>query len=400
MTTGNPTRRAKTGSVLLITLFVAGLLGITLGSYLLMVRAESLSAAHSQAWNAALPMAGAGVEEALAYLNSGGPSPRSLTNFFTSGSYSVGITNTGGTYTISSTGYVKVPALSATISRVVQVTAGLRAPLFITTLSANSNISLAYSGQFATTNYSPRHTNDGLACLYGILDIAYRTVDGDVFLGPTARFESNSQVSQVAGTIYTNFSSGFADVVLPVTTGWFNTLPPGITTKGTHYDYAFIHDQTSYDVSSLNGSIYVASNVNVTLKVSDNNATINNLKVAGSGNSAATLTIYMAGTNFTLNGKTTVQNQNATNLCYFGSSSNTSINLNFSLNGTTNFYGTIYAPSANVTNTGDYNTNVPYAFTGAVIAGSIQQVGNLKFHFDDHLLTTRRRYVVASWHEL
>jgi hypothetical protein len=193
--------------------------------------------------------------------------------------------------------------------------------------------------------------------------------------------------------------------VLPATTGWFKTLPTGVTvtkngTNAVRYDYAFLYNQSSYDVSSLRGSVYVASNVNVTLKVSDNNATISNLMVAGTGNSAATLTIYMAGTNFTLSGKTTVENQSATNLCYFGSTNNTSINLTFSVNGTTNFYGTIYAPSANVTNKDDYNTNFPYAFTGAVMAGSIQQVGNLKFHFDDSLLTTRRRYVVASWHEL
>ena len=62
-------RQADEGSVLLITVFTALIIGITLGSYLLMVRAQSVAVARSQAWNAALVMAQAGVEEALAALN-------------------------------------------------------------------------------------------------------------------------------------------------------------------------------------------------------------------------------------------------------------------------------------------------------------------------------------------
>ena len=53
----------------MLTIIAACLLGLTLGSYLLMVRAESVSVARSQAWNAALVVAGGGVEEALAALN-------------------------------------------------------------------------------------------------------------------------------------------------------------------------------------------------------------------------------------------------------------------------------------------------------------------------------------------
>src|SRR5689334_7688234 len=59
------------GAILLASLFVVGVLGITLGSYLLLVRNDYVLTARSQSWNAALAVAEAGAEEALAQLNPG-----------------------------------------------------------------------------------------------------------------------------------------------------------------------------------------------------------------------------------------------------------------------------------------------------------------------------------------
>src|SRR3954469_10775852 len=173
MTFTKPELRRSEASVLLITLFIAGLLGLTLGSYLMIVRAENVAVARSQGWNAALPTAGAGVEEALAYLNStpmpsgswsSGPDPRRFVGGSgTNCSYSVSaIQVSGGDYIINSTGYVRVPALSATLARAVQVTTK-STPLFNASLAARSNLSLAYSGGFATGNYTPPPPNDGFA---------------------------------------------------------------------------------------------------------------------------------------------------------------------------------------------------------------------------------------------
>src|SRR3954468_11713261 len=63
--------RSEDGGVLLASLFVVAALGITLGSYLLLVRNDYVLTARSQAWNATLAVAEAGVEEALAQLNPG-----------------------------------------------------------------------------------------------------------------------------------------------------------------------------------------------------------------------------------------------------------------------------------------------------------------------------------------
>ena len=69
------TRRPHCGSVLLVTLFMVGLLGFFLFSYLYVVRTQKVLVIRSQAWNAALPIAEAGLEEAMAQLNPGPPNP-------------------------------------------------------------------------------------------------------------------------------------------------------------------------------------------------------------------------------------------------------------------------------------------------------------------------------------
>jgi Tfp pilus assembly protein PilX len=59
------------GGTLMVTLLVTLLLGLVLASYLTLVRTEYVLTARSQAWQNALVLAEAGVEEALAQLNPG-----------------------------------------------------------------------------------------------------------------------------------------------------------------------------------------------------------------------------------------------------------------------------------------------------------------------------------------
>src|SRR5260370_39792439 len=64
-------QKHERGSALLVPLCVTTSLLIGIGSYLLLVRAQYVSVARSQAWNAAMTMAESGAEEALAQLNPG-----------------------------------------------------------------------------------------------------------------------------------------------------------------------------------------------------------------------------------------------------------------------------------------------------------------------------------------
>jgi len=59
----------QSGSVLLIVTFIAGVLALMLGTYLAMTSQENVTVKRSIGWNAALPMAEAGIEEACSQIN-------------------------------------------------------------------------------------------------------------------------------------------------------------------------------------------------------------------------------------------------------------------------------------------------------------------------------------------
>src|SRR4051794_24536329 len=156
-------RSGEQGSMLVVALVVASVLGVTLGSYMVVVRSQHVSAVRSQAWHKAMSVAEAGAEEALAQLNPGAVAPavnRSANNWAASGGWYGPVSRTlsgGGTYDVSfsadpapiiySTGYVAVPTLSATLTRVLRV-ATTNAPLFNAAVAVKSGLSMVnYSGK-------------------------------------------------------------------------------------------------------------------------------------------------------------------------------------------------------------------------------------------------------------
>src|SRR5215467_2278389 len=71
MTLPRSQRKSVYGGVLLVTLLICVILGVLIGSYLSLIQTQNLSVTRAQAWNAALVVAEAGIEEAMAHLNSG-----------------------------------------------------------------------------------------------------------------------------------------------------------------------------------------------------------------------------------------------------------------------------------------------------------------------------------------
>src|SRR5687767_681952 len=61
--------RSEQGNILLGTLVLTAIVGAALASYLKLAEYQNRSVVHSQHWNGAIPVAEAGVEEALAHLN-------------------------------------------------------------------------------------------------------------------------------------------------------------------------------------------------------------------------------------------------------------------------------------------------------------------------------------------
>jgi hypothetical protein len=412
------------GSALLVTLFVTTALLIGIGSYLLLVRAQYVSVARSQAWNGAMAMAESGAEEALAQLNPGvndmmtinrtangwgapsagfyGPVSRDLTN---GSSYAVVFSDTKYP-TIYSTGYVTVPNISARLARVIAV-ATTNIPLFNVAMAARTNIDLNGNGPSANSfnsaltnlSYNGRYTNSmtstngDVAVLYGTLDLGNHDIVGDVYLGPTASI--NTGTNQVYGTIHNDFTYDFPSVVPPDMTGWLTLgtpLLPTLAPDGNLYTYVFLSDGNYY-APNLSGSIYVGTNAHVRLYVQ--NGGTQSVIVAGNGAPVdSKLTIYVASPSFTI-GSGVIDGGRAANLAYFGLPSNTSI----SFSGNSAFTGTIYAPDADVTLTGGGSGD--YDFVGCCIAKSIKLNGHFMFHFDEDLLSSAYRgYTPIHWREI
>ncbi len=74
-------KSGQRGSVLLVSLVITFIIGLTLASYLIMTQSQNASVVRSQTWNASLALSEAGVEDALAMLNQYKETGESLYNW-------------------------------------------------------------------------------------------------------------------------------------------------------------------------------------------------------------------------------------------------------------------------------------------------------------------------------
>jgi len=199
---------------MLIALFICMLLGVGIGSYLMLVRAQARNVGRSQDWNRALTVSEAGVEEALAQLNPGIGAPVDLTahgwgapsgGFYGPKSRSISNDSYTVTYTadslpvIYSTGLVS--SANSSISRVIQAQT-TNPPLFTLAIGARNGIdmsgnalatdsfdssktNLSSNGIYDSTKAS---TNGAIASIAGGVNLGGHTIDGNLYLGPNATF--------------------------------------------------------------------------------------------------------------------------------------------------------------------------------------------------------------------
>src|SRR6266571_3901487 len=200
-------RLTRAGSILVITLLLGAILMLTLGGYLSWVRTQNVLVAESQAWNSALALAEAGIEEGMAQINvlvgtdyvtnylssvstnfpqngtTYGPllTARTLTNrSYSSGSYNLIIipppvgAAPGVGPTIVSTGYTMVPMISQPIARVVEVLTATK-PHFAAGITVLSNIDL--SGNHLTVDSF--NSTDSNHSTNGLYNPATRLANGD-----------------------------------------------------------------------------------------------------------------------------------------------------------------------------------------------------------------------------
>ena len=179
----------------------------------------------------------------------------------------------------------------------------------------------------------------------------------------------------------------FPDVQAP----FVAATPPG--TSGSDY----ILGNGNYLMSSLtmSGKKKMTITGNAVLYVTGN--------ISMSGQSyisiqpGASLKLYCGGATANLSGQGIAnQNGKATNFCYYGLPSNTSL----SLSGNATFIGVIYAPSAAFSMTGGGVNTID--LVGASVTSTVSMSGSFNFHYDESLANfgPNRGFVVMSWNEL
>jgi len=417
MKTQTNRKQSDQGSALVITLVVGTIMLLMAASYLQLLGTQKTIVVRSESWNASLIMAEAGIEEGMAQVNAH-PS-YTLTNDFSGNSW--GFANSyygpmahnlkGGNYIVSiantvppviyATGYITVPVSGDSISLKVRV-GTLKQVFSNIPLGAKGDIDFNGNG-VAVNSYNsqdPNLSNNGIfdpnktstngdvASLGGFVNIGQHTIDGSLYLGPTATYNGNGTVT---GTIYTDANINYPDVTLPqlpANTSWQSApMANGVHTFTTS-GYYQVSD--SADVVVQPG---VTVYLNVTTAVSYSPASV---QINGGTTNSGTANIYLNGPpTLVLQGNLAPGASNRPeNLRYFGLPSLTTI----TYGGNTTFVGCVYAPEANVTLKGGGNSN---DFIGSLVANSITMNGHYNIHFDESLKTNGPGfYVVNSWQEL
>ena len=424
------------GSVLIITLGVTLLLGLGLASYLLLVRWQHLLNVRSQAWNAAMGMAEAGIDDALAQLN---PSALLFTTNINRGANGWTLMGDGmyhaprrnlanGYYDVAlsadtfpiicSTGYVTIPTLQTTIRRAVRVTT-TTSFLYRGAMAARRNIDLKGNGitadsfdsmdpAFSTNglyDQNKRKANGDLATTDGLLNVQNANIMGTLYTGPDGTYSMGAQgsVGDIAwvlggnrgvqtGHYKNDFNMDFPDVLAPYT----SAVPPdGDVIDGTNYTW--ILGYGNYMYNDPRGITFKTGDHILVVGRARMYVTSDFIMLGGSSiiiTPGASLDLYVGGANAVIN---SVNNAgNCANFSYFGLPGNTSIQVG----GNSLFLGGLYAPNANLVLNGGGNSVVD--FQGSCVVNSVTMDGHFNFHFDENLKRKGpvRGYQVTSWTEL
>jgi hypothetical protein len=424
--------RAKRGSVLIIMLVTMAIIGISLGSYLHLVSNQNLSIMRSMAWNSAISVAEAGVEEAMAHLNA------NTTNRVQDGWSSNG-TNVvkervlaGNRYRVFINRDIDPPQVLAEAyalhprtgqflpPRSIRVTT-TNESLFVKGLVAKGQIDLSgnriktdsYDSsdpQFSTGGrYDPRKTKDGgdiatNSSLVDSLNVWNAEIMGKASTGPggTVRIGQNGSVGSKSwhsagrkgiepGWAKDDMNVHFPDVKAPFTGGGFSPLP-GVH-SGTSYRYVLGSGNYQLNELKLQGTeTMLVSGLAVLYVTSD-------IDISGSAKieilAGSMLHLYMGGPSTRIAGNGVVNNGSASAFAYWGLPRNTHV----AIAGNASLTGTIYAPQASLT-IGGGGADI-YDVMGAAIASSVKLNGHSNFHYDESLriFGPKRGYTITSWNE-
>ena len=404
------------GGATFMTVVIIAVIGLTLVAYLTWSQTHTSLEMRSQIWNSTLPIAEAGVEEAMAHLNSGqdreangwtlNGSVYVKQRTFGDGSYTVSI-DTNLAPTIISAGFARVPPGNTYISRTVTVScskqssrAGILAKSKITLSSSNSIVDSFDSrvGPYSFLTHKDGAVLMANAGTAGSVDIGPAQIYGKAATGPggtvTVDNLNGGSLGDLAwhaggnkgiqtGTTSDDVNASFPSNSPP--SGAFFTPAAG-TVGGTNYTYVL--DSGSYQKSSFiigsGGKAIVRGNVELYVT--------GTFAMSGSGYlwiaPGASLKIYVNGT-FAVSGSGIVNGTGqAANLTLLGLNGNTSC----AYSGSSAFVGIINCPEAAVALSGSGGVY------GVVTSKTIIVSGGAGLHYDEGLGGSGR-YVVTAWNE-
>ena len=415
-------RPSASAGTLTIVLTTMAIIGVALAGYLGLVSNNQRAMVRAEAWNAALPVAEAGIEEAMAHLNENYPTnmigygwtgttnnlARSRT--FLSGRYEVQVDVPGRLATILSTGQVDTAGEQGLVSRAVRVTA-LYTGVVNSALCIRDSLKLnGYN--IMTDSYDSR---DPLHSLNGRYFFPTRMDRGDISVASDESGAMNLGNSKIYGKVHmaqngrpvmgavgavgslawhaggnTGIQNGWAvddcvaefpDVEAPFTTA----APPP---SGGGYDYVL--GNGNYALTKFSGRVLVTGNASIYVSDTLQFTGTDRIQLA----LGSSLTIYAACKDASIGGLGVLNLSGvATNFTYYGLPTNTRL----SLGGTGEFSGLVYAPSADIQMNGGGN------IYGSIVGQSGSMNGNFNIHFDEALREGRkdlRHFVVVSWNEI
>lgn len=435
--------RRDRGSIFIVIMVLMGLMGVTLASYLHMVSNQNLSIMRSMAWNEAVAVSEAGIEEAMAHLN------RNRTNRARDG-WTLEGTNVVKTKTfgnqryktyidafadrpdIVSEGWVRNPKTGEFLPspRNVRVKTTNDA-IFAKGMVAKGRIDLAGNG-ILSDSYDSSNTNKSTGGQY---DPAKRGDKGDVATNSSVTDSLNVWNAEIYGKASTGPGGNLeihngtvgslayhASGKTGVESGWstddMNVYFPDVNHPGGGYTDVYGVPAlflpgvemvkgvaTSFDYTVNAGYYRLRPGLNLGNKkmfirgptvflIEGGDFSINSGGITIGTN--ASLQIYMAGPS-TFIGGNGIANESgrAANFSYWGMPSNTQV----TLQGNGDFIGTIYAPQATAKFGGGGSGGDD--FMGAMVVNQVTLNGHYKFHYDESLgaFGPRRGYTIITWNE-
>jgi hypothetical protein len=427
---------SKQGGVLVITIVITALVGLMLTAYLGMVSSQHNFTQRSQVWNNAIPMAEAGIEEAMAHINHINTTSNFAINGWRleSGRYRRERYMNGGECRmevdnsmppiITVQGRLKEPVGNGNVTRAVRVQTKINYR-FPNGILARGSVTLGGSGridsfnstnpaqcgpngQYALSNATDIATVATIARTNGAISVGNMTIYGSVATGPggTATLSPNGNVGDRTynntpafdGTVQPGHWANDLNVYIPPSTfpSDFAAIPqipmPGphpVLPPNTNYNYVVRDGDWSMNSINLSSSQKMIIAGKARLRV------LGAISIGGQASiiitPGASLELYC---------------YNVVNVTGAGCINNTGLAKNLSIigmgsspiyyGGGAGFCGTIYAPAATVTLSGSSDAS------GAIVANNFVLTGTMGLHYDEALKGDQRegRFLAASWQEI